>query len=158
MQSVQAGNLKGEGIIVLRMASDAVIVAVLIAAAFIDIRTRRIPDRLVLAAATAGLLLMSVDSGKSWIDSLAGGLVSGVVMLIIRMITRNGLGLGDVKLLGCTGIYLGLEGALSSMVVAVVLSGIFSLVLICIKRENRKSEIPFAPFILAGTLAAVFLC
>lgn len=125
-------------------------------AAFIDLRTRRIPDRLVLLAAAAGLFFLYIDRDGGWLDGLLGGAAAGLGLLMVYWVTRGGLGLGDVKLFGCSGIYLGLEGVLSAMMIAVVLSGIYSLVLICISRENRKSEIPFAPFILSGILGAVF--
>lgn len=138
------------------MLSNITAVAVVAAAAFIDIRTRRIPDRLVLAATAAGLFFLFAGQGRGWPDGLLGGFTAGLVMLLVHRITRNGLGLGDVKLFGCTGIYLGLEGVLSAMVTAVVLSGVYSIILICISRDNKKREIPFAPFILAGTLGAIF--
>ncbi|HWR61221.1 MAG TPA: A24 family peptidase [Clostridia bacterium] len=137
--------------------SNITAVAVVAAAAFIDIRTRRIPDRLVLAATAAGLFFLFAGQGRGWPDGLLGGFTAGLVMLLVHRITGDGLGLGDVKLFGCTGIYLGLEGVLSAMVTAVVLSGVYSVILVCISRDNKKREIPFAPFILAGTLGAIFL-
>lgn len=136
--------------------SNITLVAFAALAAFIDIRTRRIPDRLVLAAAAAGIVFLYVDGNGGWMDSLLGGAAAGLILLLVHWLTRGGLGLGDVKLFGCSGIYLGLEDVLSAMMIAVVLSGICSLVLICINRENRKRELPFAPFILSGILGAVF--
>lgn len=84
-----------------------------------------------------------------------GGMTAGLVLFLIYCITNGGLGLGDVKLFGCVGIYLGFFSTVSAMLMATVLSGLYSLVLICINRGNKKREIPFAPFILAGALAAI---
>lgn len=135
--------------------SSIIAITMLTSAAVIDIRTHRIPDRLVLAGALAGLLFLLFDAQRGLVNGLIGGITSGLSMLLVHKITRDGLGLGDVKLLGCTGIYLGLEGILSAMATAVVLSGLYSLILICISRDNKKREIPFAPFILVGALGAI---
>lgn len=131
-------------------------VAMLISAAVIDIRTRRIPDGLLMAGAVAGVLFLLFDTRKVLLDGLTGGITAGLLMFLVHKITRDGLGLGDVKLFGCTGIYLGLESILSVMVTAVLLSGLYGLILICINRDNKKREIPFAPFILAGALGVMF--
>ncbi len=137
-------------------ASNAAAVTILILAAIIDIRTLRIPDRLVLAGAAVGLALALLDDGRGLSGSLLGGITAGTVMFLLHKITRGGLGLGDAKLFACMGIYLGMEDTLSAMVAAGVLSGIYSLILICISSENKKRELPFAPFILAGSLGVIF--
>lgn len=136
--------------------TNMTLVAFAALAAFIDIRTRRVPDRLILTAAMAGIAFLYVDQDGGWLDGLLGGAAAGLILLLVHWVTRGGFGLGDVKLFGCSGIYLGLVGVLSAMMLAFVLSGICSLVLICINRENRKREIPFAPFILLGILGTVF--
>jgi leader peptidase (prepilin peptidase)/N-methyltransferase len=141
----------------IRLLSHGTVIALLSAATIIDIREHRISDKLVLAGAGIGLVFALLDPNRGGLDRLMGGVAAGLVLLLIYYITKGGLGLGDVKLFGCTGIYLGLEGIFSAMLIAAVLSGLFSLVLICINRNNRKREIPFAPFILAGALAVLTL-
>lgn len=135
--------------------SDVSVIAMLAAAAVIDIRTRRIPDRLVLAGAAAGSIFLLLDVQRGSLSGLMGGMTAGLLMFFVHKITKDGIGLGDVKLFGCTGMYLGLEGTVSAMLTAVVLSGLYSFVLICISRDNKQREIPFAPFILAGALGAI---
>ena len=131
------------------------VIALLILAAIIDVREYRIPDKLVVVGAVVGLTFSLFDPPRGFLNSLIGGVAAGIVLLLIYYITKGGLGLGDVKLFGCVGFYLGIESTVSAMLIAAVLSGLFSLVLICINRDNKKREIPFAPFILAGTLAAI---
>jgi prepilin signal peptidase PulO-like enzyme (type II secretory pathway) len=139
----------------IRLISYVAVIALLSAAAIIDIKERRIPDKLVLAGVAAGLVFSLLDMNSGFLNSLMGGVTTGLVLILIYYITKGGLGLGDVKLFVCTGIYLGLEGTVSAMLIAAVLSGLFSLGLICINRDNKKREIPFAPFILAGALVAI---
>lgn len=131
------------------------VIALLIAAAIIDVKEYRIPDKLVVAGAAVGLAFSLFDPPRGFLNSIIGGATAELVSLLIYYISKGGLGLGDVKLFGCVGIYLGIEGTVSAMLIAAVLSGLFSLVLICINRDNKKREIPFAPFILAGTLASI---
>lgn len=136
--------------------SNAAALAILILAAVIDIRTRRISDSLVLTGAAVGLVLLLFDSQRGLSGGLQGGITAGMIMFLLHKITRDGLGLGDAKLFACIGIYLGVKDTISAMVAAVVLSGIYSLILICISSENKKRELPFAPFILAGSLGVIF--
>ncbi|MEA4846995.1 MAG: A24 family peptidase [Clostridiaceae bacterium] len=131
------------------------VIVLLIAASIIDIRERRIPDKLVLTGTAAGLGFSLLDPQIELSTSLMGGMTAGLVLLLVHYITKGSLGLGDVKLFGCSGIYLGFEGTVSAMLISTVLSGFFSLILICINRDNKKREIPFAPFILAGVLIVI---
>jgi leader peptidase (prepilin peptidase)/N-methyltransferase len=131
------------------------VIVLLIAASIIDIRERRIPDKLVLTGTAAGLGFSLLDPQIELSTSLMGGMTAGLVLLLVHYITKGSLGLGDVKLFGCSGIYLGFEGIVSAMLISTVLSGFFSLILICINRDNKKREIPFAPFILAGVLIVI---
>jgi leader peptidase (prepilin peptidase)/N-methyltransferase len=137
--------------------SYLVVFAILSIASIIDIKERRIPDKLIIAGVVIGLGLTLYNPEHGFLDGLMGGMTAGLVLLLISHITKGGLGLGDVKLFLCMGIYLGLESTASAMLIAALLSGLFSLVLICISHENKKREIPFAPFILAGALAAILL-
>ncbi len=131
------------------------VISMLMTASVIDIRERYIPDALVLAGASGGIVLALLDIGKGLTSCLIGGMTAVLVLMFIHFVTKGSLGLGDVKLFGCTGIYIGFELTAAAMVIASVLSGLYSLILVLINRENKKREIPFAPFILAGTLAAI---
>ena len=141
----------------INIASYLVVFAILITASIIDIRVGRIPDKLIIAGAAIGLILSLFNPEHGLLQGLMTGTVAGLVMLLVSWITKGGLGLGDVKLFGCIGIYLGLESIASAMLISAILSGFFSLVLLCINRDNKKREIPFAPFIMVGTLAAIIL-
>jgi leader peptidase (prepilin peptidase)/N-methyltransferase len=132
-----------------------VVFTVLLAAAVIDIREHRIPDRLIIAGIAAGVAARLVNPGSRLQDGIIGGVSAFAVLLVIHLATRGGLGLGDVKLMGCIGFCLGFEQAFSILLIGVILIGLYGLVLVFIDRENRKRELPFAPFLLAGTLIAM---
>jgi leader peptidase (prepilin peptidase)/N-methyltransferase len=67
------------------------------------------------------------------------------------------LGLGDAKLMLGMGFMLGLEKALSSLVIAFWSGAIFGVIFMVINKKDLKTEIPFAPFLVLGTLLAFFL-
>jgi leader peptidase (prepilin peptidase) / N-methyltransferase len=67
---------------------------------------------------------------------------------------RGGMGLGDVKLAGVLGLYLGYLGLGPLLVGALapfLLGGLFALILVVLRRAGRKSRIPFGPWMLAGS-------
>ncbi|HOE57360.1 MAG TPA: A24 family peptidase [Bacillota bacterium] len=138
-----------------RMISYFAVILLLTAASIVDIREHRIPDKLVLTGAIAGLILSSAGPPGGLLNSFVGGTSAVIIFLLIYCITRGGIGFGDVKLFGCTGVYLGLENVVSVMLIATVLSGLYGIVLICINRDNKGRELPFAPFILIGTLVVI---
>jgi leader peptidase (prepilin peptidase)/N-methyltransferase len=132
--------------------------AITIALALIDVDVHRLPNALVLPAYLVGgvlFLLASVAAGDfaPFLRALIGMASLGVVYFAMAFAYPGGMGLGDVKLAGVIGLYLGwvgwgalAVGALS----AFVLGGLYSIVLLILKRANRKSGIPFGPWMLAG--------
>jgi prepilin signal peptidase PulO-like enzyme (type II secretory pathway) len=92
------------------------------------------------------------------IDSLAGAVAASGALFSLHAVTRGqGLGLGDVKLAAVSGALLGTGAGLFALGTSFVLGGCVAMVLIATKRVARKTAVPFAPYIAAGTLAAVFL-
>jgi len=80
-------------------------------------------------------------------DSALGALVGGGLFMLVYIISRKGVGGGDVKLMTVAGLYLGLNGVLPSILYASILTGVVGGVLILTKRMGRKDPLPFAPFL-----------
>jgi leader peptidase (prepilin peptidase)/N-methyltransferase len=132
--------------------------AVSVALALIDVDTHTLPNRIVLPAYPVSLVLLAVASAGSgdWgalLRGVAGGGMLFAFYLALALARPNGMGLGDVKLAGVLGLYLGWLGW-GALVVgafgAFVLGGVFSLVLLATGRVGRTSGIPFGPWMLAG--------
>jgi len=133
-------------------------------AAIQDLKTRRIPNVLVLATIAAWALIMTpslyLDTGAAIRllgDSALGAAVSGGMFLLVYLMSRKGLGGGDVKLMAAVGLYLGLGGALSAMLLGTILAALAGLTLILLKKIGRKDAIPLAPFLYIGIAATIFL-
>lgn len=153
--------------------------ALLIGLVFADFEERILPDELTLGGAAAGLLLAlfvpvndsiaevllwlaGLHPGPRW-DSLAEALMGAVLpsfflwfggWLYFRLRHREGLGLGDVKLIGMVGAFLGLHGALLTLIIGSVLGSIIGYAYIRIAHKDPASyELPFGTFLGAAGIA-----
>ncbi len=130
--------------------------SVLIAVTFIDLEHYLIPDRLVIFALAAGLPLHFWAGDRTTLSALLGLLTAGGFLLFLAVVSRGGMGGGDIKLAAATGFYLGWPHGLLAVFLACVLAGLLGLMLVLARLKGRKDAIPFGPFIVAGTLAALF--
>lgn len=133
--------------------------------ALIDLGHRLLPNRVVLPALGAGVLLLLVAAGLDgdWTAFARAGAAAAVlfaVFLVLALVAPAGLGMGDVKLAAVVGLYLGwiswravvLGGAAGFVVQAVA-----ALVLLAARRVGRKGELPFGPAMLIGALLALLV-
>ena len=132
-------------------------VALLVAVAGIDLEHRIIPNRLVLRAALFGLAANALVRPDQLPElALAGGLAF-LSLLTAALAYPAGMGMGDVKLAGVMGLYLGPSVAVA-LLVAFLAGSLFGVAKIA--REGpaaRKSAIPFGPFLALGGLIAVLV-
>jgi leader peptidase (prepilin peptidase)/N-methyltransferase len=132
--------------------------------AFIDARQRRLPDVVTLPSYPASLLLLGaaalfVPGGPGRFGhALIGMAVAVAFFLGLLLMSPAGIGLGDVKLAGPLGAYLGWLGAaafVTGLMAAWLLAAATAIGLLLTGRATRKTEIPFGPFLIAATLAVV---
>lgn len=90
-------------------------------------------------------------------SSLMGFLIGTIVFGACYLLSRGGMGAGDVKLMAVLGFFLGGSVIISVMVLAVFCSAIYSIVNLIRKKTSLKAEIPFAPFVMIGTVLAMAL-
>jgi leader peptidase (prepilin peptidase)/N-methyltransferase len=89
----------------------------------------------------------------------AGAGILFLFYFVLAMISPRGMGMGDVKLAGVLGLFLGSLGWGQLAVgagAAFVLGGLFSIILLITKRAGRKSGIPFGPWMLLGAWVGIF--
>jgi len=133
--------------------------------AFIDVAVRRLPDLLTVSAFAGTLALLAAAAlaghqpGHLGRAAIAAVAVAGFY-LVLAVIRPGGLGLGDAKLAASTGAALGWiswQALLSGTFAAFALAGVYGGALLALHRGIRTSHLPFGPFILLGTLAAIAL-
>ena len=131
-------------------------------ATVIDIKEKRIPNKLILTM--IGVWVISIVAKIFFdievavillIDSLIGFAIGGGLFFIVYLVSRKGLGGGDVKFMAAAGLYLGFTKLLSAMLYGTLLAAIVAVTLLLIKKIGRKDSIPLAPFLFLGILVAV---
>ena len=137
--------------------------AVTVALGLIDIDTHRLPDAIVLPSYLVGAVLFTVAavfSGdySALLRAGVGMAVLWTAYLLMALAYPGGMGFGDVKLAGLLGLFLGWVGwgpLLVGAFAAFLLGGLFSLALLAARKVNRKSGIPFGPWMLAGAWTGI---
>jgi leader peptidase (prepilin peptidase)/N-methyltransferase len=132
--------------------------------AWIDFRQGIIPDRLNLAIAILGAIRAAAIGGWPLLAELVveGVLIGAVIWLLrwlyFRLRKFQGLGLGDVKLLAASAIWLGMAGVPVQLLIA-ALSALAAALLLHLSgnRLTRHTALPFGPFLALGLLAAIVL-
>ena len=129
-----------------------------------DISTKRIPNTLVLVMIAGWLVLMipiifmDTDNGVRLLaDSIYGLLIGGGLFLLVYLLSRKGLGGGDVKFMAAVGLYLGFAKTIPAILYGTVLAAITGLILILLKKIERKDAIPLVPFLFVGIMITVFM-
>jgi leader peptidase (prepilin peptidase) / N-methyltransferase len=134
----------------------------LFALSIIDLRHRRIPNRLVYPALlVAAAWIVAADLGGSELSAMSAGLgflAYGLGLLIVALIAPSGMGMGDVKLAALVGLVLGSIGLAEVAVAAglgILLGGVGAIVAL-LAGAGRKTPIPFGPYLAAGAGVAAF--
>lgn len=131
---------------------------VILAAAIIDFRIKRIPNLLSVILIVSRLLILIyevlfVEEVVAYlVSSLIGCFLSGLMLIFANRLSKGGIGAGDIKLLSCLGLMCGLYVVFSTLLIALVLCILASLFLLIMKKSGKKEQIPFGPFIYFGYL------
>lgn len=149
---------------VLGLVAFLYLAAIGVALVFIDLDTRTLPNRIVLPAyPVAGALLtaaalLAAEPGRL-LTALIGAVALFALYFAMATLYSGGMGLGDVKLAGVLGLYLGWLGWAPLAVgafSAFLLGGMFSLILVIARRADRHTAIPFGPCMIAGAWVGIF--
>lgn len=133
-----------------------VLLAALVAITVIDLRHQIIPDVITLPGVVAGLVASVATDRISWVQSVVGILVGGGLFVAVIVLSRGGMGGGDLKLGAMLGAFLGWQALLVGLFVAVMLGGLSAVALLASRRLARKDAIPFGPFLALGGTVALF--
>lgn len=135
-------------------------VAAMVAVTFIDLDHRIIPDAITLPGMVAGLLLAFTGAGLNPRDALLGLVLGGGGLFAVaagyRAATgREGLGGGDIKLLGMVGAFLGPGGAFLTIFLGSVTGTLFACAYMLRTGAGRTAELPFGTFLAPAAVFAM---
>jgi leader peptidase (prepilin peptidase)/N-methyltransferase len=138
-----------------------VFISSLLVITFIDIDHKIIPDIITLPGIPIGLAASFVLPDMTFKSSLLGLLVGGGSLLLVAwtysLITqKEGLGGGDIKLLGMIGTFIGWKGVIFTIFAASLTGTLVGIIVMLLKGKNLKFAIPFGPFLSIGAMSYVF--
>lgn len=146
-------------------------VILLVILSVIDLRVLLLPNKLVLTFALLAPVFHACTEQQflSWTDMVAGGLTGFFILFSIRAIAnkfygQDSLGLGDVKLLGAAGLWLGVDGVLIAMTagaLAAALHGLLYALYDSLKNKAKpdfaKLQVPAGPGFAVGIIISAFM-
>lgn len=142
------------------------LVAVSMALALIDLDSHRLPNAIVLPSYVVVVVLLALASWNpgqtsdwgAFARALIGGAVLYGVYFTLMVVYPAGMGFGDVKLAGVLGLYLGWFGWGALIIggfAAFLLGGAFGVALLLTHNADRKSGVPFGPWMILGAAAGL---
>lgn len=132
-------------------------------AAVCDLKTKRVPNILVLTM--LGSWVITMTSYLFWDINIApiflrdaafGFLAGGLLFMLIYIVSRKSLGGGDVKFMASAGLYIGFDNTLEAMFYGWVFAGFTALTLMLLKKSGRQDAMPLIPFLYFGILLVIF--
>ncbi|MEA2143959.1 MAG: leader peptidase (prepilin peptidase) / N-methyltransferase [Solirubrobacteraceae bacterium] len=138
------------------LALGLVLVAFLVPIALIDLDHRIIPNRLTLPAAVIAIVLGTALDPGGQVERLIAGAAGAAVLGLPALLNPKGMGLGDAKLVGVLGLYLGAAVA-PAVFVAFIVGTVLGIAIIMRKGmvQGRKTAVPFGPFLALGGIVGV---
>jgi leader peptidase (prepilin peptidase) / N-methyltransferase len=133
------------------------LVLVLVPAALIDLEHRIIPNKITALGALVAVVAGTVLDPGGEPSRLIAGAAAGGFLLLAALAYPRGMGMGDVKLAGVMGLFLG-SAVAPAMLVAMLAGVVVGAAIIARKgtREGRKTAVPFGPFLALGGLVGLF--
>jgi leader peptidase (prepilin peptidase)/N-methyltransferase len=139
------------------IALSVALVLVLVPAALIDLEHRIIPNRLTALGAVLAIALGTALDPSGELARLAAGAAAGGFLFVAALAYPRGMGMGDVKLAGVMGLFLG-SAVAPAMLIGMLTGVVVGIVVMARKgvAAGRKTKVPFGPFLALGGIVATF--
>lgn len=138
-----------------------IFIATLLVITFIDIDHQIIPDIITLPGIPICFVASFALPQITYIESIMGILIGGgslfMVAWLYHLLTKKeGMGGGDIKLLGMMGAIIGWKGVLFTIFVASAVGTVSGMLIMLKTRKSMKLAVPFGPFLAIGCIAYIF--
>lgn len=136
---------------------DLFLVATLIVVANSDLDMRVVPNKVLFVSLLAGAVAQAAVRPEEWLTWTLSAVIAFSALFLVALAYPRGMGMGDVKLAGVMGLYLG--RAVAPALLFAFFAGTLVGIVVMAKKgvaEGRKTAVPFAPFMAAGGVAAIF--
>ena len=141
----------------IEIALGACLAATLATITLTDLEHRVIPNKVLIVAAVVAVGLLAAGDRDALAEHAIAAAIAFAVMFLIAIVYPSGMGMGDVKLAGVMGLYLG-KAVAPALLIGFAAGALFGLALIATRgAEARKQAVPFGPFLALGGLVAIFV-
>jgi leader peptidase (prepilin peptidase) / N-methyltransferase len=139
------------------IALSITLILIVVPAALIDLEHRIIPNKLTALGAVVAIVLGTALDPAGEPERLIAGVAAGGFLLFAALAYPGGMGMGDVKLAGVMGLFLGTAVA-PALLIALVSGVLVGAVIIARKgaEAGRKTAVPFGPFLALGAIVAIY--
>ncbi|AEE96331.1 prepilin peptidase [Mahella australiensis] len=132
------------------------LVSSLMIISFVDIDEGIILDAALIPIVAVGIIAVAVDPSGTWqyaaLGALVGACIIGTIYILsLIILKKEGMGIGDIKLMAAVGTLLGWQRTLLAFFIGVYIGAIAGIIMIALKKKDMASEIPFGPFLSIGT-------
>jgi leader peptidase (prepilin peptidase)/N-methyltransferase len=133
------------------------LIATLVTITNSDLDMRIIPNAVLFVSLLAGLIAMALAYPDDWVTWAASAAIAFTVMFLIAIAYPRGMGMGDVKLAGVMGLYLG-RAVAPALLFAFLAGTVVGIGIMARKgmAEGRKTAVPFGPFMALGGVLGIF--
>jgi leader peptidase (prepilin peptidase)/N-methyltransferase len=140
-----------------RIVLGLLLVTALVPITLIDLELRIIPNVITGPAALAAVIAIAALDTDFLPEALIAGAAGGGFFLVAAVLYPRGMGMGDVKLAGMLGLYLG-RAVAPAIFIALIAGVVVGAAVIARKgaKEGRKTAVPFGPFLALGGVIAFF--
>ena len=133
----------------------ALLALTLVIVSWIDLAHTIIPDTITLPGIMAGVCASVAITPVGLGNALIGIGLGGGLFFLVAVLSRGGMGGGDIKLIAMIGAFLGWRAVLVTILLGALSGAIVGVALILLKQKRRKDPVPFGPFLALGALLAM---
>ena len=138
------------------LAVGLILSSILIVLTIIDIDHQILPDKITIGGLAIGLIFSFIRPDFDIVTSLSGIFAAGGLLFVVALVSKGGMGGGDIKLMAMTGSFLGPLSAVAAVFLGAVIGLIASLPGIISGKLEMKSKLPFGPFLAIASLVFWF--
>ena len=128
---------------------------ILLVLAVIDLNHKLILNVIVYPTAAIALIIGFFLPEFDIYKGILGGAIGFTILMIPALVSRTGMGWGDVKMAGLIGLMTGYPRVFVGLLGGIILGGVSAVILIILKKKTRKDTIPFGPFLALGAFWAL---
>lgn len=140
------------------------LVSFIVPLAWKDYNERIIPNKIILVMLIFRMIYLIPEFyvyQNKFFDILKDNVLAfifiGAFLILVQLLFKNSIGMGDIKLMIIMAFYQGFSGVFSSIFFSMIMICIFGIILLILKKKTRKDTLPFAPAILIGSYVSILM-